>query len=98
MAVKYIKVRFNLEKEEDKKAYQYITDSDVSASKCVIQLINNYLNRDDCNKDLNKFVEIITDRITGILENVQLTAGTKTTIEDDPETDELIANFMDFFN
>ena len=42
MSVKYIKVRFNSEKENDRKAYATIQKSDISQSKFIIAAVNAY--------------------------------------------------------
>lgn len=42
MSVKYIKVRFNTDKDNDRKAYATIEKSDISQSKFIIAAVNAY--------------------------------------------------------
>lgn len=43
MSVKNIKIRFNLDKENDRKAYEYLQSADKSYSKAVISTICDYI-------------------------------------------------------
>ena len=43
MSIKNIKVRFNLDKENDCRAYEYLQNCDTSYSKAVIYVINDYV-------------------------------------------------------
>jgi len=42
VSVKYIKVRFNIDKENDRKAYELIQNADISHSKFIIAAVNAY--------------------------------------------------------
>ncbi|HCG35300.1 MAG TPA: hypothetical protein DER23_03045 [Clostridiales bacterium] len=42
MSVKYIKVRFNTDKEDDHKAYDTIQNANISQSKFIIAAVNAY--------------------------------------------------------
>ena len=43
MSIKNVKVRFNLDKENDRKAYEYLQSAEVSYSKAVISAICGYM-------------------------------------------------------
>ena len=43
MSVRNIKVRFNLDKENDRRAYEYLKESETSYSKAVISAICRYM-------------------------------------------------------
>ena len=43
MSIKNLKIRFNLDKENDRKAYEYLQGADHSYSKAVISAICEYL-------------------------------------------------------
>ena len=43
MSIKNVKVRFNLDKGNDRKAYEYLQGADVSYSKAVISAICGYM-------------------------------------------------------
>ena len=43
MSIKNIKIRFNLDKENDRKAYDYLQDAEKSYSKAVISVICEYI-------------------------------------------------------
>lgn len=43
MSVKNVKIRFNMNKENDRKAYEYLQSAELSYSKAVISAICGYL-------------------------------------------------------
>lgn len=43
MSIKNVKVRFNLSKENDRKAYDYLQSTEMSYSKAVISAICGYI-------------------------------------------------------
>ncbi|MEE1319253.1 MAG: hypothetical protein UHD05_07050, partial [Ruminococcus sp.] len=63
MSVKKTNLRFNLDKESDKKAYEYLQSLDKSSHKSVnrfvISLINEYENKKHCERAEKDFTEKI---------------------------------------
>ena len=43
MSIKNVKIRFNLDKENDRKAYEYLQGAEKSYSKAVISAICGYM-------------------------------------------------------
>ena len=96
MAVKYLKIRFNLEKELDKRAFNYILNSGKSASMCVIQLANDKLENQNNEKLLDRAVNMFSDRVNEILKTVQYDPVKEK--EEDIKKEELLLELMDFFD
>ena len=67
MSVKKTNLRFNLDKESDKKAYEYLQGLDKSSHKSVnrsvISLINEYENKKHCERAEKNFTEKILSAI-----------------------------------
>ena len=67
MSVKKTNLRFNLDKESDKKAYEYLQSLDKSSHKSVnrfvISLINEYENKKHCERAEKEFTEKIISAI-----------------------------------
>ena len=67
MSVKKTNLRFNLDKESDKKAYEYLQSLDKSshksANRFVISLINEYENKKHCERAEKDFTEKILSAI-----------------------------------
>ena len=67
MSVKKTNLRFNLDKESDKKAYEYLQSLDKSSHKSVnrfvISLINEYENKKHCERAEKDFTEKILSAI-----------------------------------
>ncbi len=57
MSVKNIKIRFNLDKENDRKAYDYLQNSDKSYSKAVISAICEYMELSEKSVNEDAFLE-----------------------------------------
>lgn len=104
MSVKNVKLRFNLEKENDRRAYDYLQNAEQSYSKAVISVINSYLDRCDAESEENDFLERIiatvreavqkTSPIGGLL---QLIPKGAPQAADDEEALEAIDDFLDSF-
>jgi hypothetical protein len=57
MSVKNIKIRFNLDKENDRRAYDYLQNTDKSYSKAVISAICDYMELTEKIAKENSFLE-----------------------------------------
>lgn len=68
MSVKKTNLRFNLDKESDKKAYEFLQTIDKSSHKSVnrfvISLINNYADKKHCEQAEIEFTEKILSAIS----------------------------------
>ena len=107
MSVKNVKIRFNLDKENDRKAYEYLQSADHSYSKAVISAICEYLGLSERMATEDAFLERIIATIKeesaknnpfGLLQFVQTQpAQISTEKENKAETEETVMDFMDSF-
>ena len=108
MSVKNVKIRFNLDKENDRKAYDYLQGAEKSYSKAVISAICEYLGLSERTATEDAFRERIISTIReevsksnpfgGLLQLVQTPpAQTPAEKENKAETEETVMDFMDNF-
>lgn len=108
MSVKNVKVRFNLSKENDRKAYEYLQNAEVSYSKAVISAICGYMELSEIKESEDAFLErvIITIKeetakinpLGGLLQLVQQpVAQIPAEKENNAETEEAVLDFLDSF-
>lgn len=63
MSIKNVKVRFNLSKENDRKAYEYLQGAEVSYSKAVISAICGYMELSERTATEEAFLERVISTI-----------------------------------
>jgi hypothetical protein len=63
MNIKNVKVRFNLDKENDLRAYEYLKESEVSYSKAVISAICKYMSLSESKVTEDAFLERVIQTI-----------------------------------
>ena len=108
MSVKNVKVRLNLSKENDRKAYEYLQNAEVSYSKAVISAICGYVELSKTKADEEAFLERVISTIReetaksnplgGLLQLVQQpVAQTPAEKENNAETEEAVLDFLDSF-
>ena len=108
MSIKNLKIRFNLDKENDRKAYEYLQGADRSYSKAVISAICEYLELSERTASEAAFLERVISTIReevaksnplgGLLQFVQTpSAQISTEKENKAETEETVMDFMDNF-
>ena len=108
MSIKNLKISFNLDKENDRKAYEYLQGADHSYSKAVISAICEYLGLSERTTSEDAFLERVittikeelakTNPFGGVLQFVQTpSAQTTTEKENKAETEETVMDFMDSF-
>ena len=108
MSVKNVKIRFNLDKENDRRAYDYLQNAEKSYSKAVISAICSILELYERTASENAFLERVITTIReettkinplgGLLQFVQTpSAQTPTEKENDAETEEAVLDFLDSF-
>ena len=106
MNIKNVKVRFNLEKENDRRAYKYLKESEVSYSKAVISAICGYMDLSENKATEDAFLERVIQTIRqetvslnplrGLLQLAQ--AQTPPVAEEpDTETEDTVLDFLDSF-
>ena len=108
MSVKNVKIRFNLDNENDRRAYDYLQNAQKSYSKSVISAICSFLELSERTASENAFLERVITTIReettkinplgGLLQFVQTpSAQTPTEKENDAETEEAVLDFLDSF-
>ena len=108
MSIKNLKIRFNLDKENDRKAYEYLQCADHSYSKAVISAICEYLELSERTASEDAFLERVIATIKeelakanplgGLLQLVQTPpAQIPAEKENKAETEETVMDFMDSF-
>ena len=108
MSIKNVKIRFNLDKKNDRKAYEYLQGADHSYSKAVISAICEYLELSERTATEDAFLERVIATIKeelakanplgGLLQLVQTPpAQISAEKENKAETEETVMDFMDNF-
>ena len=108
MSIKNVKIRFNLDKKNDRKAYEYLQGADHSYSKAVISAICEYLGLSERTATEDAFLERVIKTIKeelvkanplgGLLQLVQTPpAQIPAEKENKAETEETVMDFMDSF-
>ena len=108
MSIKNLKIRFNLDKENDRRAYDYLQDAEKSYSKAVISAICEYLSLSERTTTEDAFLERVISTIReetakinslgGLLQFVQTpSAQTPAEKENKAETEEAVLDFLDSF-
>ena len=107
MSIKNLKIRFNLDKENDRKAYDYLQGAEKSYSKAVISAICEYLRLSEKTATEGAFLERIIATIKeelakknpfgGVLQFVQTPPAQISTEKENTETEEAVMDFLDNF-
>lgn len=108
MSVKNIKIRFNLDKENDRKAYDYLQNADKSYSKAVISSICEYMELKEKSVNEDSFLERVITTIReetvkvnpfgSLLQLVQTQpVQAPAEKEDNTENEETMLDFLDGF-
>ncbi|MBO5040458.1 MAG: hypothetical protein J6D09_05120 [Clostridia bacterium] len=108
MSIKNIKIRFNLDKENDRRAYEYLQGADKSYSKAVISAICGFMELSERTASEDNFLERVISTIREeigksnplghLLQFVQ-TPSAQTPAEkvNNAETEEAVLDFLDSF-
>ena len=106
--IKNVKIRFNLNNENDRKAYDYLQNAEKSYSKAVISAICEYLGLSERTATEDAFLERVIATIKEGLENTNPLAGLLQLVQTPPaqtpaekgnnaETEEAVMDFIDSF-
>jgi hypothetical protein len=105
--IKNVKIRFNLNNENDRKAYDYLQGAEKSYSKAVISAICEYLGLSERTATEDAFRERIISTIReevsksnpfgGLLQLVQTPPVPTPTEKENTETEEAVMDFLDNF-
>ena len=108
MSVKNVKIRFNLNNENDRKAYDYLQGTEKSYSKAIISAICGFMELSERNASEDAFLERVISTIReevaksnplgGLLQFVQTPpAQIPAEKENNAETEEAVLDFLDSF-
>lgn len=108
MSIKNVKLRFNLNKENDRKAYEYLQNAEVSYSRAVISAICGYIELSERTATEDAFLERIittikeeTAKVNPLGGLLQLVQQPPTQIpaekENNAESEEAMLDFLDSF-
>ena len=108
MSIKNVKIRFNLGKENDRRAYDYLKSAEKSYSKAVISAICGYMELSETIAAEDTFLERIiatikeeTSKINSLGGLLQLVQPPSVQIpgekENNAETEESVLDFLDSF-
>ena len=108
MSVKNVKIRFNMNKENDRRAYEYLQSAELSYSKAVISAICGYLELSESKVAEDAFLERIIETIReetakvnplgSLLQFVQQpVAQTPSEKEKNDDSEEAVLDFLDSF-
>ena len=108
MSVRNVKIRFNLDKENDRRAYDYLQGAEKSYSKAVISAICGFMELSERTAAEDAFLERVISTIReevgksnplgGLLQFVHTPpAQTPAEKENNAETEETVLDFLDSF-
>ena len=105
--IKNVKIRFNLNNEKDRKAYDYLQGVEKSYSKAVISAICEYLGLSERTVTEDAFLERViatikeelakTNPFGGVLQLMQTPPAQISTEKENTETEEAVMDFLDNF-
>ena len=104
--IKNVKIRFNLNNENDRKAYYYLQGTEKSYSKAVISAICEYLGLSERTEAEDAFLERVIATIKeelaktnpfGLLQLVQTPPAVTPAEKENTETEEAVMDFLDNF-
>ena len=104
--IKNVKIRFNLNNENDRKAYVYLQGTEKSYSKAVISAICEYLGLSERTEAEDAFLERVITTIKeelaktnpfGLLQLVQTPPAVTPAEKENTETEEAVMDFLDNF-
>ena len=108
MSIKNVKIRFNLDKENDRRAYDYLQGAEKSYSKAVISAICGFMDLSEKTATEDVFLERVISTIREeigksnplghLLQFVQIpSAQTPAEKENNAENEEAVLDFLDSF-
>ncbi len=109
MSVKNVKIRFNLNKENDRRAYEYLQSAGLSYSKAVISTICGYMELSESKAAEDAFLERVISTIReetakmnplgGLLQFVQAPPAQIPPAEKENKTEneDTVLDFLDSF-
>lgn len=108
MNIRNVKIRFNLDKENDRKAYEYLCNAEKSYSKAVISAICDYMELYKTKEEQDAFlrraiqtIQQVADETVPLayLPSFMQALNSPTSLPDNTgETEETVLDFLDNFS
>ena len=108
MSIKNVKIRFNLDKENDRKAYEYLCNAEKSYSKAGISAICDYMELSKTKEDNDTFLRRVIQTIRQVADEaispayrlsfMQSLNSPTSLPEHTGETEETVLDFLDNFS
>ena len=108
MSIKNVKIRFNLDKENDRKAYEYLCHAEKSYSKAVISAICDYMELCKTKEEQDAFLSRAIQTIQQVADEtvplaylpsfMQALNSPTSLPEHTGETEETVLDFLDNFS
>lgn len=105
MAAKFIKIRLNLDKEKDRRVYEYLDGCGGSLCRAAISALYDYMERLEEDDFLERIIQTIREEtqkanvLSGLIGQLQqVSTVPPQTDADAQENEDTISDFLDAFN
>ena len=105
MATKYVKIRLNLDKEKDRRVYEYLDNCGGSLCGAAFSALYDYVERLEEDAFLERIIQTIREEtqnanvLAGLIGQLQQVSAAPTQAEaDTQENEDTISDFLDAFN
>ena len=105
MATKYAKIRLNLDKEKDRRVYEYLDSCGGSLCRAAVSALYDYVERLEEDAFLERIIQTIREEtqkanvLSGLIGQLQqVSAVPPQTDADAQENEDTISDFLDAFN
>ena len=104
MDVKYVKLRLNLDKEKDRRVYEYLDSCGGSLCRAAVSALYDHTQRLDEDAFLERIIQTIreevqkTNVLSGLAALLQQPATASSQPVDNRENEDAISDFLDAFN
>ena len=105
MATKYVKIRLNLDKEMDRRVYEYLDSCGDSLCRAAVSALYDYVERQEEDSFLERVIQTIREEtqkanvLSGLIVQLQQASAVPTQVESDAqENEDTISDFLDAFN
>lgn len=105
MATKYIKIRLNLDKEKDRRVYEYLDSCGGSLCRAAVSALCDHIDRLEEDAFLERVIQTIREEtqkanvLSGLIGQLQQVSASAPQIDTDTqENEDTISDFLDAFN
>ena len=104
MGMKYVKLRLNLDKEKDRRVYEYLDSCGGSLCRAAVSALYDHIQRLDEDAFLERIIRTIREEVQksnalfGLAALLQQPAAASSQPVDNRENEDAISDFLDAFN